>query len=370
MKIILSGGGTAGHINPALSIAQIIRAKNPDADILFIGNQGSLKHKLVTAAGFEIKFIKVSGIKRSLSLDNFKTAINFVRSVSDCKKIIKDFGADCVIGTGGYVSGPAVYAAQLMGVPTCIHEQNAFPGVTSKFLAKKADIAFLSFEGSEKYFTNAKKTVMTGNPLNSQFLQTDKKTARDELGIPQDATYVLSFAGSLGAHEVNRLFCDFIIRNNKSGEFYHTHATGSRGFKWMPDTLKENGFDIADDSRIQVTEYIYDMPKRLAAADIVVSRAGAITLGELCVLGKPSILIPSPNVTNNHQYHNAMSLVNEGAALILEEKDATPEKLYSMIQGIKNDKSLAASLGKNALRCAKPDAAEIIYKNVYNLIKK
>ena len=366
MRIILSGGGTAGHINPALSIAQIIRAKNPDAEIMFIGNQGSLEDKLVTAAGFEIKFIKVSGIKRSLSLENFKTAVNFIRSVSDCKKIIKDFKADCVIGTGGYVSGPAVYAAQLLGVPTCIHEQTAFPGVTSKFLSKKADIAFLSFEGSEKYFVNAKKTVMTGNPLNAQFLSITKQDARKTLGIPDDACYVLSFAGSLGAHEVNRLFCDFIIRNNKSGEFYHTHATGSRGWKWMPDTLKENGFD----SRIQVMEYIYDMPARLAAADIVVSRAGAITLGELCVLGKPSVLIPSPNVTNNHQYHNAMSLVNEGAALILEEKDATPEKLYSMVQGIKNDKDLAKELSKNALRLAKPDAAEIIYKNVYELIKK
>lgn len=370
MNIVLAGGGTAGHINPALSIAETFRAKNPHCNILFIGNQNSLEEKLVKKAGFAIEFIKVSGLKRSLSLDNIKTLKNFITSVYACKKIISDFKADVVIGTGGYVSGPAVYAAHTLGIKCCIHEQNAFPGVTSKFLSHYADIAFLSFDGTEKYFTHAKKTVMTGNPLNEKFLFADKAQCRKELGIPDNAFYILSFAGSLGSRSVNEAFIEFIAKNHKTGDFVHTHATGSFGYKWMPERLMQKGVDITKPSDIHVLEYIYDMPKRLAACDLVISRAGAITLGEITAMGKPSILIPSPNVTNNHQYHNAMSLVNGGAALILEEKDLTPEKLYSMALSLKNDGDLAKRLSDNAYKLAHLGAAEIIYNETFELIRQ
>ena len=370
MNIILAGGGTAGHINPALSIAQTFRAKNPHCKILFIGNRGSLEEKLVKNAGFSIEFIKVSGIKRSLSLENIKTMKNFLSSVSACKRIIRDFKADVVIGTGGYVSGPAVYAASKLGVKCCIHEQNAFPGITSKFLSRCADIAFISFDGTDKYFKRSKKTVMSGNPLNEKFLFADKSESRRALGIPDDAFYILSFAGSLGAREINKNFVDFIVKNSISNDFVHTHATGSFGYKWMPEELAARGFDIHKKSNIHVLEYIYDMPQRLAACDLVISRAGAITLGEIMAMGKPSILIPSPNVTNNHQYHNAMSLVNGGAALILEEKELTPDKLYSMALSVKNDAALAKRLGDNARKMAHLGAAELIYREVFELIKK
>lgn len=370
MNIILAGGGTAGHINPALAIAQVFRAKIPHCKILFIGNKGSLEEKLVKNAGFSMEFIKISGIKRSLSLDNIKTMKNFLLSVRDCKRIIRDFGADVVIGTGGYVSGPAVYAAAKLGVKCCIHEQNAYPGITSKFLSRYADIAFISFDGTENYFKRAKKTVMTGNPLNEKFLFADKHESRRALGIPDDAFYILSFAGSLGAREINKNFVGFILRNAKANDFVHTHATGSFGYKWMPEKLEESGFDIHKNPNIHVLEYIYDMPQRLAACDLVISRAGAITLGEITAMGKPSILIPSPNVTNNHQYHNAMSLVNSGAALILEEKELTADKLYEMALSIKNDTALAKKLGNNARRAAHLGAAELIYRETYELIKK
>jgi len=367
MKVVLAGGGTAGHINPALTIARTVKEKNPSATIVFVGNDGSLEQKLVEKAGFELRTIKVTGFKRSLSLHNFKTVAWFLRAVKDCKKLIREIDADVVIGTGGYVSGPAVFAAHALGVKTCIHEQNAFPGMTTKFLSRYADNLFISFAGSEKYFKKAKKITLTGNPLDSAFMFTDKKEARRQLGIPDDAFYLLSFAGSLGAREVNKLFVDFIVKNDREGDFYHTHATGSFGFKWMPDMLKEKGFSGKTD-RIQVLEYIYDMPLRLSACDAVVSRAGAITLGEITAQGKPSVLIPSPNVTNNHQYHNAMSLVSQGAAMILEEKDADPDRLYSMILSLKNDPEMRKKLGENARRSALLNASEEIYKGIADIL--
>lgn len=370
MNIVFAGGGTAGHINPALSIAQTFKAKNPHCNILFIGNKDSLEEKLVKKAGFEMKFVKVSGIRRSLSPKNLKTFANFIKSVSDCKKILREFKADAVIGTGGYVSGPAVYAGHRVGAKCYIHEQNAYPGVTSKFLSRYADIAFLSFEGSEKYFEKSKKTVMTGNPLNESFLLADRMVARKKLGISEDDFYVLSFAGSLGAREINKLFIDFICKNVRNRDFVHTHATGSFGFKWMPEKISENGVDLSKEKNIHLLEYIYDMPERLAAADLVISRAGAITLGEIMALGKPAILIPSPNVTHNHQYHNAMSLVRKDAALILEEKDATADKLYEMALSLKEDKNHCKTLGENAVNMAKLGAAETIYNNIFEQIKK
>ena len=217
---------------------------------------------------------------------------------------------------------------------------------------------------------NGKKIVLTGNPLNEHFLVADRQKARQKLGLSDTDFYLLSFAGSLGAREINKVFVDFISNNCKNNDFIHTHASGSFGFKWMPSQLLEKGVDITKNNPSEVLEYIYDMPERLAACDLVISRAGAITLGEITALCKPSILIPSPNVTNNHQYHNAMSLVNKGAAMIMEEKDVTADKLYSMVLSLKNDKDLLKSLGKNAGTLAKLGAAEQIYTEVYTIIKQ
>ena len=370
MNIIMAGGGTAGHINPAITVAKTIKSKNPDSNILFIGNDDSLEDTLVKKAGFEIEHICVEGLRRSLSPKNLRAAYRFFRSVADCRRIIRDFHADIVIGTGGYVSGPAVYAGHLCGIKTAIHEQNAYPGITSKFLANFADTVFISFESSRKYFAKAKNVVLSGNPLDEAFLFCDKKQARAKLGIPDDAFYLLSFAGSLGAREINKLFIDFIVRNEKHKDFIHTHATGSFGYKWMPDELKARGVDINRTASTQVCEYIYDMPIRLAASDLVVSRAGAITLGEITAQGKPSVLIPSPNVTNNHQYYNAMSLVDGGAAMILEEKDASADKLYGMVLSLKNDPSRMRDMGDNAYKMAQLRAAEVIYSGVYSLLHK
>lgn len=367
MRVLLAGGGTAGHCNPALAIAGIIKAKNKDAKILFIGNEGSIEENLVQKAGFDFKAVKTQGFRRKLTVDNFKTVYLYLKAKDRCRKIIKEFNPDLVIGTGGYVSGPVVSAAQKMGIPTCIHEQNAYPGVTSKMLSKKADIVFISFAGSEQYFGKVKKMVLSGNPLREEVLTLSREDARKALKLGADDFYLLSFAGSLGAREVNRAMVGFIAKNAKTKEFKQIHATGRFGWEWMPDSLKENGVSM-EEAQIKVVEYLYDMPLHLAAADAVISRAGAITLGEITALGKAAILIPSPNVTHNHQYHNARSLSDRGGALLLEEKDLSADTLYEMVLSLKKDPEKREALGKHARELALPEAAECIYQEIFQLL--
>lgn len=368
MRVILAGGGTAGHCNPALAIAAMIKSKNPNAECLFIGNHGKIEETLVQKAGYPFKAVQTQGFRRKLTLDNFKTVYLYLKAHAECKKIIREFKPDLVIGTGGYVSGPVVAAAQSLKIPTCIHEQNAYPGITSKMLAKKADIVFISFPGTEKYFPGAKKLVLSGNPLREEVLSLSREDARKQLNLPEDAFYLLSFAGSLGALQINRAMVDFIARNHTQKDFYQMHATGQSGWAWMPDSLKEKGFDPEAEGPISVRPYLYDMPVHLAAADAVISRAGALTLGELTALGKPAILIPSPNVTHNHQYYNARSLSDRDGALLLEEKDLSAEKLYEMILELKNDPQKRAQLGTHARELALPEAGEVIYRELFNLI--
>lgn len=370
MRVLLAGGGTAGHCNPAIAIASIIKEKNKDAKILFVGNKGKIEETLVAKAGFDLHPIRIQGFRRKLTLDNLKTVELYLKAKKECKRLIQEFKPDLVIGTGGYVSGPVVVAAQKLGIPTCIHEQNAYPGITSKMLSKKADIVFVSFPGSEEYFGKTKKMVLSGNPLRAEILSTDREAARAALGLSEKDFYLLSFAGSLGALEVNKTMVDFIAKNHRQGDFHHTHATGERGWKWMPEKLKEKGFDVEKEGPIKVQPYLYDMPLHLAAADAVVSRAGAITLGELTALGKPAILIPSPNVTHNHQYYNARSLSDREGAILLEEKDLSAEKLYEIALSLKEDPAKRERLSKNAMTLALPEAAETIYQEIYQLIRK
>lgn len=368
MRVLLAGGGTAGHCNPAIAIASMIRAKNKDAEILFIGNEGKIEETLVKKAGFTFRAVKTQGFRRKLSADNIKTVYLYLKARDHCRAIIREFRPDLVIGTGGYVSGPVVAAAQSMKIPTCIHEQNAYPGMTSKMLARRADIVFISFPGSEQYFHGARKLVLSGNPLREEVLCTAREDARLKLGIPKDGFYLLSFAGSLGAREINRAMADFIIRNARSKDFYQIHATGARGWEWMPETLGKKGFDTQKKGMITVCPYLYDMPLHLAAADAVISRAGAITLGELTALGKAAVLIPSPNVTHNHQYYNARALSDRGGALLLEEKDLSADRLYEMILELKQDPARRRSLGRHAKELALPQATEVIYRELYQLI--
>ena len=363
MKVLFAGGGTAGHINPALAIASYVKECEPDAEILYIGAKGGMEERLVPQAGFEFKSITVQGFRRGMSFKAFKENIVTVQKAitasKDAKEIIEAFQPDICIGTGGYVSGPVLRTAAKMKVPTLIHEQNAFPGVTNKMLSGKADRVMLAMPDARKHFKGNCRFVDTGNPVRGEILRQDRQQARKSLGL-DERPVILSFGGSLGAQVINEALADVIARSAKDGKYQHIHAYGQYG-KWFPDLLRKKGADLDNAKNLDIREYINDMPVCLAAADLVIARAGAITLSEIQVKGKPSILIPSPNVAENHQYHNAMSLVNHRAAVMIEEKDLTPEKLTEEIDKLASDPKRLAEYSENAKKMAIDDASKRIY---------
>lgn len=370
MRIVFAAGGTGGHINPALAAAGEIREKYPDAEILFIGTKGKMESRLVPKAGFDFKTISISGFQRKFSIQNiFRNIATLWRlafSGMAVKKILKAFKPDVVVGFGGYVSGPVVRTAAKMGIKTAIHEQNAFPGVTNKMLAKVADAVMLAVPKAEEYLECKNSPVVTGLPVRSEILRADREFARAELGL-DDKPVIFSFGGSLGAKTVNEAMVGLISALYKEDNCHFIHGYGQYG-KWFPDALKEKGVDIANAKNIDAREYIYDMDKCLAAADIIISRSGASTLSEIEAVGNASILIPSPNVSENHQYHNAMTLVNANAARVIEEKDLTDEKLLSVVRELLDDKALRDTMGENAKKLAVPDAQEQIAKIIISLV--
>ncbi len=372
MRLIFAGGGTAGHINPALAIAGYVREKQPDAEILYIGNKGGMEERLVPQAGFEFKSVSVQGFRRKISLkslkENIVTVNKAVRSTMDAERIIKEFKPDICIGTGGYVSGPVLKAASKLGVPILIHEQNAYPGITNKMLAKKAARVMLAMPAARDKFKGDYNFADTGNPIRGAILKEEKSSARKKLGL-DERPVILSFGGSLGADNINKALADVISRSAKDGRYQHIHAYGQYG-KWFPELLKEKGADLEKASNLDIREYINDMPVCLAAADVVVARAGAMTLSEIQVKGKPSILIPSPNVAENHQYHNAMALVNKKAALMIEEKDLTPEKLTDAIDSLASDPRRLAEYSDNAKKMGIANASERIYDIIMEVVSQ
>ncbi len=366
MKILFAGGGTAGHINPALAIADYIKERHPNAQISYIGTAEKLEAKLVPQKGYDFHTIKVAGFSRSLSLKGIAHNVDAVKkavtSSIDSKKILKEIKPDVVIGTGGYVSGPVLRAAQQLGIKTAIHEQNAFPGVTTKMLAPKADAVMLAMPEAEKYLKLNKKPIITGNPIRSELLRVKRQEARAKLGL-DNKPLILSFGGSLGARRINESVTDLIKWHNGSDKFYHIHATGKVGYDKMLEDLK----DITLSDNIKIREYIDDMDICMAAADLVICRAGAITLGELQACGKPAILIPSPYVAENHQYHNALTLKKDGAADIIEEKDLTGEKLIETVEYLIENKPKLEAMSSAAAKNAIIDANERIYKVIMSL---
>ena len=368
LRVLLAGGGTAGHINPALAIAGYIKNKRNDAEFLFIGNRGGMEQRLVLQAGFEIKSITISGFKRSFSpksmLENVKTVSRTFTSSREAKKIIAEFKPDICIGTGGYVSGPVIRTAAKMGIPCIIHEQNAYPGITNKMLAKSVKKVMLAVPDAKKYFDKNVDFVITGNPVRQEILTAKKEESRKELGL-DNRPVVLSFGGSLGARKINEAVADLVARSGIDGRYQHIHAYGSYG-DWFPQLVEEKGTDIADCSNLDIRPYIDNMPTCMAAADLVISRAGAITLSEIQAMGKPAILIPSPNVAENHQYHNAMALVNAGAADIIEEKDLTGAALMRKTDKMLLNPEKLEKYSENSRKKAITDANE----RIYSVVKK
>lgn len=374
MKILFACGGTAGHINPAVAVANYMKENDPETKILFAGNPNGMEAKIVPNAGYDFEPIKVLGIQRKISVRNIKNNIKalwyLAGSSSRAKEIITKFNPDVVIGTGGYVSGPVVRKAALMGYKTIAMESNAFPGMTTKLLAKYVDKILLDVEESKKFLPDGKEYIVTGNPVRQEIFTQDRKAAREfyEVG---DRICILSFGGSLGAQRLNEAVAELMAWHLSNKNFVHIHGSGSYyGPSYYFDMLKEKGIDAHEHDNLIIKEYITDMPRCLAAADLVISRCGAITLAELKAAGKASILIPSPNVAENHQYHNAMVLANHEAGVVIEEKDLTGELLCKTVKELTEDPNKLKKLSENAKSLAITDANERIRKEIKSLYER
>lgn len=377
MKFLFATGGTAGHINPALAVASYIRDNYKDAEIMFIGTADHMESRLVPNAGFAFKTIEINGFKRSFSpkavVANVKTVFKLVKSEQESKKIIRDFAPDVVIGFGGYVSGPVLQEAAKLHIPCCIHEQNAYPGITNKQLAKQVDRVMLTVEDAAKHLDCKNEPTVTGLPVRGELLNKSKKSAREELSVPDGKYLVLSFGGSLGAAPLNDSMFDILLRHADDGSVYHIHSVGTNGAEYL-DKFVEKGFERVSDTvvrkaTVEVRKYIDNMDVCMAAADLVVGRAGASSLSEIEAMGKASILVPSPYVAENHQFHNAMALVNRNAARIIEEKDLTAESLSNMIDSLLSSQEQLFEIEKNAKSMAVLDSRERIADIIISLAK-
>ncbi len=364
MKLLFTGGGTAGHINPALAAAGFFKVREPEAEILYVGNAGGMEERLVEAAGYPMKTIHISGFQRKLTpanlVRNVETVVKVFTSTAEAKRILKEFAPDVCVGTGGYVSGPVIREAVKLGIPCVIHESNAYPGVTTKMLARSVKTVMLAVPDAKEHLDPAAHCVVTGNPVRGEVLAADREESRQALGL-DDRPVVLSFGGSLGASAINRAVAFMLAQSAREGKIQHIHGYGAHDEDFLPG-LQAMGFDPKAHPQIRLLEYIDNMPQCLSAADLVIGRAGAMTLAELEAKAKASILIPSPNVAENHQFHNAMALVRRGAAEIIEEKDLTGELLWQRVRAIVHDPEKLASLGANAGKLSARDANERIYR--------
>ncbi|MDQ0161638.1 UDP-N-acetylglucosamine--N-acetylmuramyl-(pentapeptide) pyrophosphoryl-undecaprenol N-acetylglucosamine transferase [Bacillus alveayuensis] len=364
MKIVVSGGGTGGHIYPALAFIKEVQKHHKKVDFLYIGTSNGLENKIVKREGIPFKEIEITGFKRSLSFDNVKTVMRFLKGVSLCKRYLKDFKADVVIGTGGYVCGPVVYAASKLRIPTIIHEQNSLPGLTNKFLAKYVDKVAICFEEAEKYFPQD-KVVLTGNPRASEVVGHNPNKGKKSLNLDEKLRTVLIFGGSRGARPINDAVIGALEKFSKKS-YQVIYVTGEVHYDSVMNKAKELNLK----NNVIIKPFIHNMPEVLAAVDLVVSRAGATTIAEITALGLPSILIPSPYVTANHQEMNARSLSKHEAAILLLEKEISSERLLKHIDEILLNPVQLESMRKASKKFGIPDAAQRLYMEMERLVQK
>jgi len=374
MKFLFTCGGTAGHINPAIGVAQRLRELMPDCDIMFVGAEGKMEMELVPREGFAISTVTITNISREMSLaglkHNAETAKNVLTAMAQSRRIVKEFSPDVVIGTGGYVCYPVLRAAQLMHIPTVIHESNAVPGLTTKMLAATTDRILVGFEESRANYRQKDKVIVTGTPVRKDFRNSDKNEAREKLGLPKDKPLVVSVWGSLGAEFMNRIMVGFIAKALGNPFFGLIHSAGKAGYKTMLEDMEREGVRNAKERGMDVRRYIYDMPLVMAAADLVICRSGASTLSELAALGKPAILVPSPNVTNNHQEKNARVLEKAGAAAVIPESEITDAKLLGSVSLLLSRPDTLEAMSEQMKEIGFGDATERITDIILDLARK
>jgi len=367
MRFVLTGGGTGGHIYPALAIGREIALREPDSECLYIGTGRGLESQIVPKQGIRFEAIDITGFRRSLSWENVRTVMRFVQGVRRSKELLRAFKPDAVIGTGGYVCGPVVYAASRLGIPTLIHEQNVVPGLTNKFLSRYASAVAVSFAESKPYFRRAPDVIHAGNPCATTVRGASRERGLGSLGLPKDTPLVVIVGGSRGAQALNEAMVAMMPLLDRLPGVHFLYVTGERYYEETLARIERQR--AGGSSRVQVVPYVHNMPDVLAAAKLVVSRAGASALAEITSLGIPSILVPSPNVTGNHQEPNARSLAEAGAAVMILERDLTGETLMAAISGIMNDRGRWTGMAQASRRLGMPEAASAIYEQLIRIVR-
>ncbi len=374
MNVIFTCGGTGGHINPAIAVANMWKERYPDSNILFIGAKDRMEEELVPKAGYRLHTIPASGISRKKNWEGLKynaRAISYVfQAVASCKKVIREFQADVVVGTGGYASFPALFAASQLGIPTCVHEANAMPGLTTRMIANRATRVLTCFPESAKYYRHPEKVELVGMPVRREFIYTKKEDARRELGL-DDRPLIVSAFGSQGARAMNEAVLALFQLEKEAGyPVQHIHATGSYGWEWMPEKVRQAGIKTDGSTGITIQEYIYNMPTVMAAADIFISRAGAASCNEIAASGTPCILVPSPNVTDNHQEKNARAVEADGGAVVILEKDCTAQILMDTINQLLSSPEKCRQMSNALQKMCVFDSAERLCDIIAELGKK
>lgn len=373
MKVIFTCGGTGGHINPAIAVANILKERRPSCEILFVGGKGGMECSLVPKAGYPIEILDPASFLRGFHpkaiWHNVKGVFRTAGALLKAGKIIRREKPDVIVGTGGYASFPILRVGARMGVPTCVHESNAVPGLATRLVADKVDRIMVCFEESRANYKHPEKVDVVGMPVRQEFIYTKKEEARKALGL--DARpLIVSAWGSLGAREMNKTITGFFKLETEDDRYQHVHATGSFGWRWMPEYVKEHGVDLSKHKNIDMREYIFDMPTLMAAADLVIGRAGASTLNEIAASGTPCIIVPSPNVTENHQEKNAKILADRGAAIVIREKDCTAESLFAQADALLKDQERQKKMRRALLDLAVVDSAERICDIIIRLAAK
>ena len=372
MKVIIAAAGTAGHINPGLAIANKIKKEQKNSKIIFIGTTRGLENDLVPRAGYELKTIDAYGLSKKLSIENIRKMYKTFKGYGEAKKIIKNFNPDIVIGTGGYICGATILAAHKLGIPTILHESNAFPGKAVKMLARSTNTILVSFKDAINRIKNSNNTVFTGTPVKikrKQYTSDEKTKIIKNAGLKSGVPIVLIFGGSQGAQKINEAILG-ILKNKLNSKYQIIWATGPKQYDIVKERLEGKYVSINNIENAKIVPYIYNMEEIMNVADLIVSRSGAMTITEISNLGKPSILIPLPNVSHNHQLYNAKVLENVGAAKIILNDELTFENLNSEIEKIVLDKNKELEMSNNALKVSTTDAEDKIYEEIEKLVSK
>jgi len=371
MRVIVAAAGTGGHINPGLAIANKIKEKEPNSEIIFIGTTRGLENSLVPREGYELKTIEAYGLSKQISIQNFKKICATLKATGKARKIIQEFKPDVIVGAGGYICGPVVWAAKKEKIPVVLHESNAFPGKAVKVLAKKADTVLISFEEARSRISSAKNIVFTGTPVKiekKEYSLEEQKNIFQNAGLKENFPTILIFGGSQGAQKINEAVIG-ILENKLNKEYQIIWATGPKQYDIIKKELDNKKIDIEKIANAKILPYIYNMEEIMNVSDIIVARSGAMTITEISNLGKPSILVPLPNVSQDHQLHNAKVLENVGAAKIILNNELSKDNLNAEIEKIVKDKELMKKMGEKAVSKSVKNVQENIYKEISKVIK-